>query len=148
MICHPFQLRFWPEKYLFEGKNMPYKTAQNSTWFDGWIKKSTFWPIMVLASIAIKRDFKCYNPLIHYPIMLYLFIFSLFGFETCNFAHCFFFFFFGICFYMWIEVRQNTVSTNVCTYLTYMCDWCIYIYIYERVYIYLLGFRFANSIIL
>ena len=148
MISHPFQLRFWPEKYLFEGKNMPYKTAQNSTWFDGWIKKSTFWPIMVLASIAIKRDFKCYNPLIHYPIMLYLFIFSLFGFETCNFAHCFFFF---LAFVFTRELRSDKIRyRQMYVLISHICviDAYIYIYIYERVYIYLLGFRFANSITL
>ena len=50
------------------------------------------------------------DPSIHYPIMLYLF-FTLFGFETCNCAH-FFNFDFGICFGMWIRVRQNIVTSN------------------------------------
>ena len=62
---------------------MPYETVKNSTRSDGWIKKSTFLPylIRVLAIIAIKRVLKCCDPLIHYPIMLYLFL-TLFGFRT------------------------------------------------------------------
>ena len=53
---------------------MPYETVQNSTRFNGRIKKSTFLPFLVrvLASIVIKRVFKCCDPLIHYPIMLFL----------------------------------------------------------------------------
>ena len=78
---------------------MSYETVQNSTRFDNWIKKSTFlpYPVKVLASIAIKRVLKCCDPLIHYPIMLYLF-FTLFGFRTCNLAPFFNFLDFDICF--------------------------------------------------
>ena len=53
---------------------MPYETIKNSTRSDSQIKKSTFlpYPVRVLALMAIKRFFKCCDPLIHYPIMVYL----------------------------------------------------------------------------
>ena len=71
--------------YRFEGKNMTYKTVQNSTQLEGRIKKSTFWPYLLgfLVLIAIKGVLECCNLLIHYPIMLHLFV-TLCGFETCN----------------------------------------------------------------
>ena len=64
---------------------MTYETVQNSTQLDGWIKKSTYLPylVRVFSLNCNQRDFKCCNPLIHYLIMLHLFV-TLFGFETCN----------------------------------------------------------------
>lgn len=88
---------------------MPYKTVQNSTWLDDRIKKSTFlpYPIRVLASVAIKRVFKCRDPLINYPIMLYLF-FPFFGFGFCTFAHFSQIFFFLVWHLLWCVNRDRT----------------------------------------
>ena len=88
---------------------MPYKTIQNSTLSEGLVKKSTFLPylVRVLASIAVKRVFKCCDSLIHYPIVLYLFV-TLFGFETCNFAPFFILFiYFVICFKASIGAKRK-----------------------------------------
>lgn len=87
---------------------MSYETVQNSTRSDGWIKKSTFVPytVRVLISIAIKRVFKCFDPLIYFPIMLYLF-FTLFIFRTCNFAPFFFFF---LAFILTRELRPGNIQ--------------------------------------
>ena len=84
--------------------------------------------------------------------MLYLF-FTLFGIETCNFAS-FFQFFFILAFAFKCESGPNKIRyqqmyvliSHMCVIDAYMD--LIYIYIYERVYIYLLGFRFAISITL
>ena len=65
--------------------------------------------IRVLVLIAIKRVFKCYDPLILYLIVLYLFV-TLFGFETCNFGP--FFNFFGF-WHLFRHVNQDRTKYDI-----------------------------------
>ena len=94
---------------------MPYKTIQNSTWSNGQIKKSTFWPypVRVLVLIAVNWIFKLLWLLIHHSNMLYLFLSLLdLKFMILHLFQIFFVFFcFCFCFDTWIEAGQNTVST-------------------------------------
>ena len=99
--------------------------VQNSTQSDSWIKKSTFLPylVRVLALIARKGVFKCCNPLIHYPIMLYLFL----PFQTLKFV-----FLHIVSFFFWhLFLRMNWAEQN--TTLTCSCD---YLFIMQHVNIY------------
>ena len=118
---------------------MPYKTIQNSTWSNGQIKKSTFWlyPVRVLVLIAINWIFKLLWLLIHHSNMLYLFL-SLLDLKFMilhlfQFFDLFYFtFFFCLCFDVWIEIGQNTVSPPAwCTNILQInlkqlvsCQWC------------------------
>ena len=98
-------------KLFFQREKYVLRDIQNSTRFDGWIKKLTFRPyqVRVLALIVIKRVFECCDPLIHYPIVLYLF-FTFFGFETCNFAPFFNFYFFILAFVLTHESGPDKIQ--------------------------------------
>ena len=79
--------------------------------------------------------------------MLYLFIFSLLALKLVILLIVFFFFFLAFVFTR--ELRSDKIRyRQMYVLISHICVIDAYIYIYERVYIYLLGFRFANSIIL
>ena len=70
-----------------------------------------------------------------------VFFFTLFGFETCNFASFFQFFLFW---HLLLSVNQDRTKYGIdkCMYLSHICVWLmhiwisyIYIYIWEGVYI-------------
>ena len=81
-----------------------------------------------------------------------IYFFTLFGFETCNLASSFFIFFFFfliLAFVFTCELRLDKIRYwQMYVLISHICVIDAYIYIYERVYIYLLGFRFANSMTL
>ena len=133
MISHPFQLRFWPKNIFLKGKICPTKRPKIQLDLKVESKSQLFdhtqlgsWPQLLSKGIlsvmtlwsTIRSCCIYFLPFLSLKLVILLLFFN-------------FFLFFILAF----------ILTDVYTYLTYMCDWCvngshIYIYIYMRGCIY------------